>query len=46
MGSVSPNNCGVKYLLCVIVVFTKHHSVKTLKNKKDEIICNGFTEIK
>ena len=34
MGSLSSSNCSVKYLLCVIDVFTKYVWVKCLQDKK------------
>ena len=34
MESLSPKNKNVKYLLCMIDVFTKYVSVKSLKGKK------------
>ena len=34
MGSLSSKNKNVKYLLCVIDVFTNYARVKTLKDKK------------
>ena len=39
MGSLtSKKRCGVKYLLCVIGVFTKYAWVKPLKDKKSKIV--------
>ena len=40
-----PFNCCVKYLLCVIDVFTKYVWVKSLMNKKVKSVLNGFIEI-
>ena len=34
MGSLSSKNPGVKYLLCVIDVFTEYAWVKSMKDKK------------
>ena len=45
MKPLSSSNRGVKYLLCVIDVFTKYAGVKPLKNKKAKTVLNGFTEI-
>ena len=51
MGSLSSFNCGVKYLLCVIDVFTKHVWVKPLKSKtvktvkKAKAVLHRFIEI-
>ena len=45
MGSLSSKNRGVKYLLCVIDVFTKYAWVKSLKDKKGKTVLNAFTEI-
>ena len=42
MGSLSSFNCGVKYLLCVIDVFTW---IKRLKSKKTKTVLNAFIEI-
>ena len=43
MGSLAPNNRGVKYLLCVIDLFTKYAWVKPLKDKKTFL--HGFVKI-
>ena len=40
MGSLSSNNKNVKYLLCVIDVFTKYAQVKPLKDKKGNKLFN------
>ena len=45
MGSVSSKNQGVKYLLCVIDVFTKYPSVKPLKDKNAKTVLHSFVEI-
>ena len=45
MGSFSSKNKNVKYLLCVIHVFTKYAWVKPLRDKKSKTVLNGFIEI-
>ena len=45
MGSLSSVNYGVKFLLCVIDVFTKYAWVKPLTDKKDKNVLNGFVGI-
>ena len=45
MGSLSSKNKNVKYLLCVIDVFTKYAWVKPLKDKKGKTVLNAFMEI-
>ena len=45
MGSLSSRNRGVKYLLSVIDVFTKHVLVETLKDKKAKTVLHGFIKI-
>ena len=45
MASESFKHCGIKYLLCVIDVFTKYPWVKPLNNKKAMASLNGFIEI-
>ena len=45
MGSFSPKNKIVKYLLCVIDVFTKYAWVKLLKVKKGKTVLNAFIKI-
>ena len=45
MGSLSSKSWGVKYLLCVIDVFTKYALVKPLKDKNAETVFHGFIEI-
>ena len=42
MTSLSSNNQGVKYLLCVIDVFTKYAWIKPLKYKKAKTVLNSF----
>ena len=44
MGSLSSLNWCVKYLLCVIDVFTKYAWVKPLKDKKSKTVLHGFVE--
>ena len=45
IGSLPSKNWGVKYLLCVIDVFTKYARIKPLKNKKGKTVLNDFIEI-
>ena len=45
MGSLSSSNRGIKYLLCVINVFTKHARLKPLKNEKVKTALQHFIEI-
>ena len=45
MESLSSKNKNVKYLLCVIDVFTKYAWVKPLKDKKGKTVLNLFIEI-
>ena len=45
MGSLPSKNWAIKYLLCVIIVFTNYAWVKSLKEKKVEIVLNEFIEI-
>ena len=45
MRSLSFFNCGIKYLLCVIDVFTKYAWVKPLKDKKAKTVLSVFVEI-
>ena len=45
MESLSSKNKNVKYLLCVIDVFTKYAWVKALKDKKGKTVLNAFIEI-
>ena len=37
MGSLSSKNKNIKYLLCIIDVFTKYAWIKLLKDKKGKI---------
>ena len=45
MESLSSKNKNVKYLLCVIDVFTKYAWVKPLKDKKVKTVSNAFIKI-
>ena len=45
IGSLPSKNWSVKYLLCVIDVFTKYARIKPLKNKKGKTVLNDFIEI-
>ena len=45
MTSLPSKNKNVKYLLCILDVFTKYVWVKPLKNKKVKIVINAFIEI-
>ena len=45
MGSLSSKNKNVKFLLCVIDVFTKYACVKPLKNEKGRTVLHAFIEI-
>ena len=45
MESLSSKNNNVKYLLCVIDVFTKYAWIKPLKDKKGKTILNAFIDI-
>ena len=45
MESLSSMNKNVKYLLCVIDVFTKYAWVKPIKDKKGKTVLNTFIEI-
>ena len=42
MTLISKFNKGIKYLLCVIDLFSKYAWVISLKNKKGESIVEGF----
>ena len=44
MGSLSSKNKNVRYLLCVIDIFTKYTWVKPLKSKKGKPVLNCFIE--
>ena len=43
--SLSSANCGVKYLLCVMRVFTEYSWTKTLKDNKAKTVLRDFIEI-
>ena len=45
MGSLSSHNKNVKYLLCVMYVFTKYPWIKPLNDKKGKTVLNAFIEI-
>ena len=45
MESLSSKNENVKYLLCLIHIFTKYAWVKPLNDKKPETVLNAFNEI-
>ena len=45
MESLSSKNKSVKYLLCVIDVFTKDARVKPLNDEKGKTVLNAFIEI-
>ena len=45
MGSSSSFDRGVKYLLCVIDVFTKYAWVKSFKDKNAKTVLHGFIVI-
>ena len=45
MESLSSKNKNVRYLLCVIDVFTKYAWVKPLKDKKSKTVLNAFMKI-
>ena len=45
MESLSFKNKNVKYLLCVIDIFTKYAWIKPLKDKKGKTVLNAFIEI-
>ena len=45
MGSLSSKNKNVKYLWCVIYVFTIYDWVKPLKDKKGKTVINALIEI-
>ena len=44
-GSLSSNYRSVKYLLCMIDVFTKYNWVNPLKDGKGKTVLNAFIEI-
>ena len=45
MQLISKCNKGIRYLLCVIDLFSRYAWVVSLKNKKGEIIVEGFKKI-
>ena len=45
MGSLFSKNINVKYLLCVIDIFTKYAWIKPLKDKKCKTVPNAFIKI-
>ena len=45
MQSLSKYNKGIKYLLCVIVLFSKYAWVVRIKDKKETSIVNAFKKI-
>ena len=45
MGSLSSKSKYVKYLLCVIDIFTKYIFVKPLKDEQCKTVFNAFIEI-
>ena len=45
MSLISKFNKGIKYLLCVIDLFSKYSWVIPLKNKKGDRIVEGFKSI-
>ena len=44
MESLSSKNKNVKYLICLIDVFTKYAWVKSLKDKKRKTVLNAFID--
>ena len=44
-GSLASFNCGVKYLLCVIDIFTKYAFVKLCQIKKAKTVLDGLIRI-
>ena len=44
VGSLFFKNQGVKYLSCVIVIFTKYAWVKSLKDTRAKTVFDGFIE--
>ena len=44
VGSLFLKNQGVKYLSCVIVIFTKYAWVKSLKDTRAKTVLDGFIE--
>ena len=45
MKSLSSKNKDVKYLICVIDVFTRHAWLKPLNDEKSKTVLNAFIEI-
>ena len=45
MESLYSKNWDIKYLLCVIDVFTEYGGVKPLEKKKAKTVLNGFIKI-
>ena len=45
MQSISKKNKGIKYLLCVIDLYSKYAFIIPLKDKKGISIVNGFNKI-
>ena len=45
MGSLSSKNKNVKYLLCMLDVFTKYPWAKPLKDKNSKTVLNAFIAI-
>ena len=45
MQLLSKSNKGIKFLLCVIDIFSKYASIVPLKNKKGATIVNAFQKI-
>ena len=45
MKSLSSKNENVKYLTCVIDIFTRHPWLKPFNNKKSKTVLNAFIEI-
>lgn len=45
MGSFFSRNQGVKYILCVMDVFTKNDWIEPWKDKKVKSLFHGFVEI-
>ena len=45
MQLISKSNKGIKFLLCVIDIFSKYASIVPLKDKKGATIVNAFQKI-
>ena len=45
MGSLSSNNRNVKYLLCLLHVFSKYAWVKPLRDKNGKTVLNAFFKL-